>query len=284
MDRSRRKPCKRCLGDKGDGRKGAKYCEPCAAIVTKELKDGRRVADRDPCEKCGDPKRGGHGQRYCDECYNLEVWRREKKKRYTPPKLCIGCGVKHVKGKRWKCDDCRTFVRICERCPEPARGKYKKLCGSCYYDAMQKRNENKREWEKKNPKSYPYKKKKKLTKEKRRYLNETRRLDYRLKKNIKPVSEETYQKRYRKFPPRLPAAPLAQRIEWWIASGHSLNGLAADGSVEEKRVREVYNGLVDTVRIDIADKVSMATGTTLELVYAEATAQGQNALNGDLCA
>lgn len=274
--------CKGCGGEKQVG-KGYRYCLAC--IRERNKKPG--------CIKCGEPKKPGSGNRYCQECTELQKWVLKKKRGFRPQRPCKKCQKVWISGNKQYCEACRTPVILCQKChARPIRAFRKKYCLLCHLEAQEANREYRRGWQREQRKD-PIKLQKLRDEAKefrlrlkqddlrRKRLNESRRLWWRRTHGSKPLSEEKYLEGNGKRQARLPAPPLAVAITEYFSKGNSLLSIANESGVQEKRIGEVYRGATDTVRMDIADKVCVVCGTTLEWVYREQVARGEISLRGD---
>lgn len=288
MDGERRLPCSRC-GRKKEPRPGAKFCLSCSEERKEELKIQRKLSLRQPCKKCGEPKRPGHGKQYCQDCYDLQMWLREKKHNRRTVRMCAKCGKNQAVKHCTQCLECKNPVRQCVNCTNPARGKYKKLCESCHNAALEHEKVYQREWARKHPQK-KRRAKAKWTAEQRLRYNEVRRINYRLKHNIKPVSEKAYLRgngrQSRKA--ELSAAPLVPFMRGWLEQNPthvkglivpSVLKLSKVSGVNDKRLRWILDGKMNTISMSDADKVCIAMDTTLDWVYDRKFSE-----DGNLCA
>lgn len=77
--------------------------------------------------------------------------------------------------------------------------------------------------------------------------------------------DETW--RPKRCDPQLPVEPLARLLDEKVARGMLITQLAAEAGTIERRVNAIRNREYKTVRLSTADRLCMAAGTHLSLVY-----------------
>jgi len=122
-------------------------------------------------------------------------------------------------------------------------------------------------------------------KEARRRHNESQRMANRLRKGSKPLSEEEYLKTVGRLPHTtdFDAKPLIPYMNAWLdehpavaANGSIVRStfrLATESGVNDKRLRGILDGSMDTIYLADADKLCIAMGTALEWVYRDVTVE-----------
>lgn len=67
--------------------------------------------------------------------------------------------------------------------------------------------------------------------------------------------------------PQLPVEPLARLLDDRVGRGYLITKLARDADTTERRINAIRNREYATVRLSTADRLCMAAGTTLAIVY-----------------
>jgi hypothetical protein len=263
------KPCRRCGNPKELGR-GSGYCTDCRQIVAE------RYAPK-ACIKCGGPKPEGRGRRLCDECRELGRWAARTRHRATKRKACTRCGGPKGPGRyRHLCDRCRYEdehrVRVCERCQtRPPRAPLTRLCHECKAAAHErdlirnrKRNREYRRVHGRTPHAV----------NPRKAENARMRARLQAEREGRPLPALTPEEYRARFgtgfggAERLPAEPLVPLVQRALES-ETETGLARRARVADKRVREILSGK-SNISLVTADRLCVALGSTLALVYDEA--------------
>lgn len=288
--KNRRHPCERCGADKGSGHKPSIYCVPCGEWVKTHCRvcGGPRKSNHCPncergkCLKCGGEKPPGHGVQFCVECHALEKWRNQKRARLARKRVryCVECST-IIRNKNLKyCAECKTKreTRLCTNCKvNPSRGMYKKFCEPCHLEALERAKEYHRvyrnrkwhtdpEWRAKQQ-AYRIRYRKNRTVKARRYLNESARLRYRIKKDIAPIPIDKYrQYNQGNRKNRYAVSPLIPFIERVLRT-ESIKFLADKADIDEAVIRRCLKGEQVTLRLEDADNLCMAMGLMLDNVY-----------------
>ena len=241
---------------------------------------------RRPCQKCGEPKRPGRGQKFCEECHENAVWRKQTKYRTRvvlmrspceqcggvkepghgrrfckacrpdelPPRLCP-CGTV-IERPLMRCDECKAVTAEREKVKHRVRSRRRRDAAraagttvSAYYPRSEKA---------------------------RLRDNETRRIKKREKaeregRTIPELPDEIYRRRYGtgrgRGATRVPAAPLLELFE-----GVELFVMAEAIGVSESFLSRIVHGRITEISIPDADKICQWFGVPLELAYGEAAA------------
>lgn len=239
----------------------------------RKRKPWKRPSQSKPCEKCGGVKRPGQGQRYCQECYELAVWRaetKEKGRRLMSRQPCIDCGGRkepgHGKRLCAKCKAKRRIPRYC-RCGvqiEPP----KRLCPACKLEAIAKRRDYDRARHRLYRQTHRIKRKP-LTLAERQNV----RINYRLRR------ERNGQGPARKPPgpwrpgarDHVPVDPLLPFLRE-RAVNEPIGAFAEDAGVRPNTVEAVLRGETPTILLASADRLCVALGLTLSLLYPDVAA------------
>lgn len=111
------KKCAAC--DKPRGFGCPKYCVDCSIAY------GKRKPEKPVCERCHGPKPRGVGRQYCDECRDLEKWKRKRLHAIHRRKTCSDCGGPKPPGSgRVRCPACvkgrreKVAVKAVRTCPD----------------------------------------------------------------------------------------------------------------------------------------------------------------------
>jgi hypothetical protein len=279
--------CVRCGGEKSKVR-GARLCDSC-----ERLPHGVRNPEsrRHPCARCGSDELKRPGVKFCSECAPIEheaAERRKAARRRLKQKSCrAGCGRRVMRLPNGKtshyCAPCRRErigqPRICERCPNPSRGKHKKLCEACFQAARIVRREKANAWQRAHPRSgrRPVK---------GRAGRESKRMTYRLNvqrsgRSLPPVDVvkgavlTNNMRADTPLFPSLPVAPLAAKVEALIhreQAGLNILGRPCDGGDDTRTVvcerlgihsRRLYawaHGEATSIQFDTLDAILVKAG------------------------
>jgi hypothetical protein len=295
------KSCMKCDQPKRPGR-GQKLCED----HHRESVEARRT--RDPgmkCRKCGGD-REQKGKQYCDDCRELALWERRRRKaaRASRRRLpCSDCGNEKEAGHRRRyCDACtkkRAMKhKICNNCRErPIRQKHAKYCAVCASTvSIEKRRARQREYQrnlrermktdKKLKRRYKKTRLKYQRKNRERY-NENQRMKYRLgmmQKGEQPQRVQqtptTLRSRYRMYPvePLLPILRVACKaaLDRLDEGAYSLSmkgevpgaeALAREVGSSQKQIKGMLNGSITEIREDTADRIATGLGLALDVIW-----------------
>jgi DNA-binding Xre family transcriptional regulator len=260
--------CHRCGQPKGPGR-GKRFCDACHAAYVGQVRRRR-------CRVCGGPR--APQKQLCDECRQSAKWRHNRLGVIKRRQPCEGCGGPKGPGARRRyCDRCRekrAAPRMCERCGiEPPRYARAKLCLLCHARAKARNrhhhNHLNREARARGS-VYP------SDRARRAKAAEAHRLADRMRRERQgrprpPVDAALYAVRYGKGYGRVavvPAAPLLPFVVYALAHETEAE-LAERTGISPKRIQDMLNG-APNIALVTADKLCVALGYTLSLVYPEA--------------
>lgn len=233
---------------------GHPTCRACAAANRRE---GKRKANRRrnrPCSDCGGPKQPGVGRRYCDACLARRHQRRCK------------CGAA-IGPRRRTCDTCKrerkrkanllwnmqhreaanaAQRRYYHRHPERARAATQRWYAHVRQD----------------PEAWAR-------------LLESHRMGARLRAErnghaLPPVPEHRYPGPSKRG--ALDPAPVRKLVREWMAAGGLLTELADVARVSERLLGRLLGEEQPGISLMAADRIVVALGLHLDLIYEEATA------------
>jgi hypothetical protein len=253
--------CNHCGAPKPAGR-GRKLCDACSARWQHQVSTKR-------CFRCGGPC--APQKILCAECKELAEWKRRTRHR-SKRKPCVDCGGPKPPGQRRRvCDRClkkRAEVPRCRCCGvRPVRQKFANLCVECKREAEQRLRERRR------ARNAEYRKQRKV---KRGPADpETHRMGNRLRAEqagrwIEPVAPEVYARRYGTGrgarQPHLPADPLLPLL----ADVFDPGAIAEAAGLSDSFVERIIHGRIKAVAVPDADRLCIALGLPLTLVYPDA--------------
>ena len=269
--------CKRCGKPKPKGR-GRKLCDACSA-------EWRRSITRRRCGRCGGPTPQPQ-KHLCDECLELEQWKRRARRREAKRQPCIRCGGPKGPGYcRRLCDRCRAeraTPKPCVLCGvRPRRYKKAQLCEICKATQPARARAYRRRvyHDREKGRAGRYKSRVETAEQRQRHVENSR-----ITKRItaernghapRLLDEATYVERYGTGLSKrgsVPAQPLQIHLTNYIdgVNGVCEREVAHLAGVSEKVIARIVRREAERISLVTADRLCAALDLPFGLVYGDA--------------